>query len=169
MTGHCDGWMYETSKPSWKTWLWGAGVKILMGKNPLLYSFQRTIPRLPVPSINGTVERYLASVKPVFPDDLYEKHAKDAKEFVKNEGPKLNRYLQLKSWLTDNYVTDWWEKYVYLRGRSPIMINSNYYVNGLYYYEATPVQVSRAANLSYRALQFKKFIDEQKLEPTVIR
>ena len=24
-------------------------------------------------------------------------------------------------------VTDWWEQYVYLRGRSPIMINSNFY------------------------------------------
>lgn len=24
-------------------------------------------------------------------------------------------------------VSDWWEEYVYLRGRSPIMVNSNYY------------------------------------------
>ena len=24
-------------------------------------------------------------------------------------------------------VSDWWEQYVYLRGRAPIMINSNYY------------------------------------------
>eukprot|EP01134_Creolimax_fragrantissima_P005540 CFRG5540T1 len=163
------GWMYETSKPSWKTWLWGVGVKMLMGKNPLLYSFQRTIPRLPVPTIKGTVNRYLASVKPVFPDELYQKHVSDAEEFVKNEGPKLNRYLTLKSWLADNYVTDWWEKYVYLRGRTPIMINSNYYVCGLYYYEASPIQVSRAANLCFRALQFKVLIDEQALEPTVIR
>lgn len=25
-------------------------------------------------------------------------------------------------------VSDWWEEYVYLRGRNPIMVNSNYYV-----------------------------------------
>lgn len=24
-------------------------------------------------------------------------------------------------------VSDWWEEYVYLRGRGPIMVNSNYY------------------------------------------
>lgn len=24
-------------------------------------------------------------------------------------------------------VTDWWEEYIYLRGRGPIMVNSNYY------------------------------------------
>lgn len=25
-------------------------------------------------------------------------------------------------------VTDWWEEYVYLRGRSPLIVNSNYYI-----------------------------------------
>ena len=39
----------------------------------------------------------------------------------------MQRYLLLKSWWTSNYVTDWWEQYVYLYGRSSIMINSNYY------------------------------------------
>lgn len=24
-------------------------------------------------------------------------------------------------------VSDWWEEYIYLRGRSPLMVNSNYY------------------------------------------
>ena len=24
-------------------------------------------------------------------------------------------------------VSDWWEEYVYLRGRAPLMVNSNYY------------------------------------------
>ncbi len=39
----------------------------------------------------------------------------------------MQRYLELKSWWSSNYVTDWWEAYVYLHGRSSIMINSNYY------------------------------------------
>ena len=39
----------------------------------------------------------------------------------------MQRYLYLKSWWATNYVTDWWELYVYLYGRSSIMINSNYY------------------------------------------
>lgn len=25
-------------------------------------------------------------------------------------------------------VSDWWEEYIYLRGRGPIMVNSNYYI-----------------------------------------
>jgi len=39
----------------------------------------------------------------------------------------MQRYLVLKSWWSNNYVTDWWELYVYLHGRQPLMINSNYY------------------------------------------
>lgn len=42
-------------------------------------------------------------------------------------GKKMQFYLVLKSWWSNNYVTDWWESYVYLHGRSSIMINSNYY------------------------------------------
>ena len=49
------------------------------------------------------------------------------KDFKTNLGPKLQRYLWLKRFWSSNYVTDWWEDYVYLRGRSPIMVNSNYY------------------------------------------
>lgn len=25
-------------------------------------------------------------------------------------------------------VSDWWEEYIYLRGRTPIMVNSNFYI-----------------------------------------
>lgn len=25
-------------------------------------------------------------------------------------------------------VSDWWEEYIYLRSRGPLMVNSNYYV-----------------------------------------
>lgn len=50
-----------------------------------------------------------------------------SEEFRKTIAPKLQRYLILKSWLSSNYVSDWWEEFIYLRGRSPIMINSNYY------------------------------------------
>lgn len=31
-------------------------------------------------------------------------------------------------------VSDWWEEYIYLRGRGPIMVNSNYYAMVRYLY-----------------------------------
>ena len=60
-------------------------------------------------------------------DEKYKEMVKLAEEFKKGLGKKLQRYLILKSWWSTNYVSDWWEEYVYLSGRSPIMINSNFY------------------------------------------
>ena len=47
--------------------------------------------------------------------------------FKETKGKKLQSYLWLKSCWSNNYVTDWWNQYVYLAGRSSLMINSNYY------------------------------------------
>ena len=53
---------------------------------------------------------------------------------------KMNLLLKVKSYFTRNYVSDWWLQYVYLRGRTPLMINSNYYGLDSYDYIATPSQ-----------------------------
>lgn len=90
-------------------------------------------------------------------DEQFERMTALAKDFEKKLGPRLQWYLKLKSWWASNYVSpgfwilffspqsslsqcvkgsiifptaqvsDWWEEYIYLRGRSPIMVNSNYY------------------------------------------
>lgn len=80
-------------------------------------------------------------------------------------GSKFQRYLWLKSWWATNYVSDWWEEFVYLRGRAPIMVNSNFYgIDALVSIE-TDKQTARAANIIYAALVFRKLIDRQELKP----
>lgn len=56
------GWMYEArgrgSRISNKTKLWLLLVKMLSGWNkPKLYSFQGSLPRLPLPSLHDTMAR----------------------------------------------------------------------------------------------------------------
>lgn len=56
------GWMYEArgrgGKISTKTKIWLVFVKILSGWNkPKLYSFQGSLPRLPLPSVHDTMLR----------------------------------------------------------------------------------------------------------------
>ncbi|XP_014673626.1 PREDICTED: carnitine O-palmitoyltransferase 1, liver isoform-like [Priapulus caudatus] len=65
-------------------------------------------------------------------------------------------------------VSDWWEEFVYLRGRSPIVVNSNFY--GLDVMEKpTHIQAARAAN-SVRALfQFRRMISQQTLKPVIVQ
>lgn len=97
------------------------------------------------------------SVRPLLDDDAYHRMETLAKEFQNKTAPRLQKYLVLKSWWATNYVSlpgwaasyprvldppslaltslrpvcpqvsDWWEEYIYLRSRSPLMVNSNYY------------------------------------------
>lgn len=70
---------------------------------------------------------------------------------------------------SSNYVSDWWEEYVYLRGRSPLMINSNFYgIDGLLMHMTT-VQAARAANVIYLCLKFRRHVDRQELEPILVQ
>ncbi|XP_042637442.1 carnitine O-palmitoyltransferase 1, liver isoform [Orycteropus afer afer] len=122
------GWMFaEHGKMSRATKIWMGMVKVFSGRKPLLYSFQTSLPRLPVPAVKDTVNRYLESVRPLMKEDDFRRMTELAEDFAVNLGPRLQWYLKLKSWWATNYVSDWWEEYVYLRGRGPLMVNSNYY------------------------------------------
>lgn len=163
------GWLYlNPGEVNRVTTIWAFFVKLLRGRKPLLYGFQAVIPRMSVPSLNQTIPKYLETVRPLYNDKEFEEVKKKAELFLKNEGPKLQRYLVLKSWWADNYFTDWWEKYVYLRGRSPIMINSNYYIlDSLERPNCT--QFARAAYLTQDFLTFREFLDTEEFEPQTIR
>ncbi|KAJ3598099.1 hypothetical protein NHX12_001613 [Muraenolepis orangiensis] len=71
---------------------------------------------------------YLESVSGLLDEEQYRQMETLANDFRNTSAPQLQRYLMLKSWWATNYVSDWWEEYIYLRGRSPIMVNSNFYV-----------------------------------------
>eukprot|EP00123_Amoebidium_parasiticum_P017010 comp23677_c0_seq5/m.40540 comp23677_c0_seq5/g.40540 ORF comp23677_c0_seq5/g.40540 comp23677_c0_seq5/m.40540 type:complete len:718 (-) comp23677_c0_seq5:437-2590(-) len=164
------GWLYQQPRTqSKRVLLWGALVQALTGRHPLLFSFSRSLPQLPVPGLKDTVDRYLTSIESVLPPAEVAKNKSLAAAFLRTEGPRLQRYLVLKSWLADNYVTDWWERYVYLFPRAPILINSNYYVSDVVNIIPTHHPCSRAAGLISAILRFKQSVDRETLEPLVIR
>ncbi|XP_060076491.1 carnitine O-palmitoyltransferase 1, liver isoform-like [Ylistrum balloti] len=167
-----SGWIYEQPKTqSATTILWGLAVRCVFGYHPLLYSCQQSLPRMGVPSLGQTLDTLILSLKPLYGEDTekWEKMTKDRQDFEKNLGPKLQRVLVLKSWWAQNYVSDWWEKYVYLKSRSTLLINSNYYIMDQSYWIGSKIQVARTANLMHQFLTFKQLIDHERLEPLVIR
>ncbi|XP_023225083.1 carnitine O-palmitoyltransferase 1, liver isoform-like [Centruroides sculpturatus] len=166
------GWIYDSNvgnKVSLKTKIWAMVVKLLEGNNtPLLYSLQSSMPRQPVPSLEDTIKRYLTSMRPLLKDEDYENREKLALDFQQGVGKKLQWFLWLKSWWASNYISDWWEEYVYLRGRDPLLINSNYYgVDRFYIPNCT--QSSRTATFIHNAFLFRRAIERQTLKPLMIR
>uniref|UniRef100_A0A671RE95 carnitine O-palmitoyltransferase n=1 Tax=Sinocyclocheilus anshuiensis TaxID=1608454 RepID=A0A671RE95_9TELE len=162
-------WMFNRhGSLSLKTKLWLMLVKVFSGPKPMLYSFQNSIPRLPVPPIKDTVRRYLESVHPLMDDEQYKRMEGLAKDFEKNLGPKLQWYLKLKSWWASNYVSDWWEEYIYLRGRGPIMVNSNYYAMDFLYVIPTTRQAARAGNSIHAIMMYRRKLDRAQIKPLMV-
>uniref|UniRef100_A0A8C2DGY0 carnitine O-palmitoyltransferase n=1 Tax=Cyprinus carpio TaxID=7962 RepID=A0A8C2DGY0_CYPCA len=63
---------------------------------------------------------------------------------------------------------DWWEEYVYLRSRSPIMVNSNYYGMDFLYVTPTSTQAARAGNTITALFLYRRKVNREELNPSRI-
>lgn len=129
-------------------------------------------------------------MRPVCTDKEYDELVQLTEEFRNGVGRHLQWYLIIKSFLSINYVGDWWEEFVYLRQRSPIMINrlvfifiqrtfiakcvllifkkflfSNYYGMDSIIAHPTHNQAARAATVTWAALLFRRMIERQEIKP----
>ncbi|XP_043824790.1 carnitine O-palmitoyltransferase 1, muscle isoform isoform X2 [Dromiciops gliroides] len=160
--------MFEMhGKTSRITKIWAICVRLLSKRRPMLYSFQTSLPKLPVPKVAATVNRYLESVRPLLDDEEYYRMEVLAKDFQEKTAPRLQKYLVLKSWWATNYVSDWWEEYIYLRGRSPIMVNSNYYVMDFIMTQHTNTQAARLGNVVHAMIMYRRKLDREEIKPVM--
>ncbi|PAV70780.1 hypothetical protein WR25_05409 isoform B [Diploscapter pachys] len=160
------GFLFEDpKKPSLKTKIWGIFRKFLSFVSPpQLESCDRLLPRMPVPKLEDTVEKYLQSIEHTMNKDEYNIVKEQAEQFLKEEGPRIQRYTKLYSLLVDNYVTPFWVKYAYLYGRSPLLINSSV-GHGDLFEDAPATWAYRAAHIVYIEYMSHLAIDKQQYKP----
>ncbi|KAM8978785.1 carnitine O-palmitoyltransferase 1, muscle isoform 2-T3 [Sarcophilus harrisii] len=162
------GWMFEMhGQTSRITKIWAICVRLLSNRRPMLYTFQTSLPKLPVPKVSATIKRYLESVRPLLDDEEYYRMEMLAKDFQERTAPRLQKYLVLKSWWATNYVSDWWEEYIYLRSRGPIMVNSNYYVMDFVLTPHTEVQAARLGNVVHAMIMYRRKLDREEIKPVM--
>ncbi|CAG5088418.1 Oidioi.mRNA.OKI2018_I69.PAR.g11835.t1.cds [Oikopleura dioica] len=149
------GWMFEgRGKKSITTRIWGILVTIFKGRNPLLYSYQGSLPKLPVPAIKDTLNRYLRSVRPLLTDEEYEDMALLAEEFQMESptvfsdtlspspgGPRIMSLIDA------------------------IMVNSNFYAMDLALCRPTDRQTARAATLIQACFRWRSQLDKERVKP----
>ncbi|RNF26763.1 putative choline/carnitine O-acetyltransferase [Trypanosoma conorhini] len=164
-----NDWIYEArTRVSRKTKIWGFILKtFFMHTIKKTGAYENCLPSQPLPALETTVRRFMNSMVPFYegkPDE-WEQLKRLSEEFLKNEGPRLQRFLWLKYLVADNYMTDWWMKYVYLAQRERLCINSNWFGVAFAKYVPTPLQASRAAALVYNLVKVKKRIDKHTFPP----
>ena len=129
--------------------------------------FQDSLPRMPVPALEKTIEKYLTALAPITSPDEYSEAESAAKEFLKGEGPELHAALVARDAANPNtsYINSWWFD-MYVSDRRPLPINSNPQL--LFEDDARPEKqdaVARAADFIRNSVRFKKTLDANKLTP----
>ncbi|KAG6030503.1 hypothetical protein E4U41_007813 [Claviceps citrina] len=136
-------------------------------KGPRL-RFQDSLPRLPVPTLEETSNRYLKSVHPLLSASEYAASKAAVQDFIKPGG--VGRKLQDKLVArredpqTRNWIYEWWNDAAYLAYRDPVVP----YVSYFYSHRDDRTRrnpAKRAAAITSAVLEFKKLVDTDSLEP----
>jgi carnitine O-palmitoyltransferase 1 len=153
-----DGWFLHPKRPINKVWFFLV-VALLGRKAKGSLEYQKYLPSYPLPSLKKTCTKYLQSVKPLLKPEEFSHTEKAVEKFLKKDGKRLQLILGLRAFRNRNWINDWWLDYIYLKQRTPICFNSNYYATGSSF-TPTHSQLDRAAMILYSStvffLQLKK-------------
>ncbi len=134
------------------------------------FSSQASLPALPVPDLEETIERLLEWASPLLDPDTLERTGRSAREFASESGPGPILQKALKEFAARKDVANWLESFwewMYLSGRASLPFYSNIF----YMFSprsASPKDLTlagHAAGLVVSALRFKKLVDTGQLPP----
>uniref|UniRef100_A0A8C9X1I6 Carnitine O-acetyltransferase n=1 Tax=Sander lucioperca TaxID=283035 RepID=A0A8C9X1I6_SANLU len=84
---------------------------------------QEGLPKLPVPPLKQTCERYLAALEPIVSEEELEHTRQLMEEFLKGGvGERLQKGLERRARKTDNWLSEWWMQSAYLDCRMPVAV-----------------------------------------------
>lgn len=131
--------------------------------------FQKSLPRLPIPELSKSGERYLDALKPLLTSDHYSEAERRTNEFVNKEGKVLQEKLVAKDKENKHtsYISEYWFD-LYLRDRTALPINYNPLI--VFQNDVRPEyndQLVRSTNLLISAVRFMSSMKNQVLEPEV--
>ncbi|XP_078074597.1 carnitine O-palmitoyltransferase 2, mitochondrial [Mustelus asterias] len=131
--------------------------------------FQKSLPRLPIPKLQETMQRYLTAQKPLLDNDQYRRTEQLAQDFEKGIGNQLHEELvtQDKRNKHTSYISGPWFD-MYLSAREPVVLNYNPFMS--FNPDPNPAnnnQLIRATNMTVSVLRFMKTFRAGLLEPEV--
>ena len=128
-----------------------------------LYEHQSTLPRLPVPSIEDTLKRFLPTALPLAKNDQERAALIQATKDFPEQAHKLQkRLLDRKEEMEDSsWLQLWWNTLGYLQVRDPVVVNVSYFfhfVDDPTISTSSEASVQRGATLLYAAAEFRKLV-----------
>ena len=138
-------------------------------KPGITYASQDKLPKLPIPDLETTLDKYLKALEPLQSYKEHEETKLAVKDFLENDGKELQD--RLKKYASDktSYIEQFWYD-SYLNYDSSVVLNLNPFF--LLEDDPTPArnnQVTRAASLVISALCFVRAVRREELTPDTLR
>ncbi|EIE80953.1 hypothetical protein RO3G_05658 [Rhizopus delemar RA 99-880] len=134
--------------------------------------YQNNLPKLPVPALSATLQKYLQSVRPLLNDAEFKKTEEAVKNFEAPGGLGQELQKRLLARANDpkvvNWMEEWWLDQAYMGYRDPVVV----YVSYFFLYKDDKLRklpAQRAAALATAALEFKQQIAQKTLEPEYVK
>ncbi|GAB5590517.1 carnitine O-acetyltransferase yat1 [Umbelopsis nana] len=133
------------------------------------FSSQDKLPKLPIPDLKATTDKYLAALEALQTPKEHEATKVAVQHFLDNEGPALQEKLQTYATDKKSYIEEFWYD-SYLQYTDSVVLN----LNPFFLLEDDPTpqrsdQVVRAASLITSTLKFITALRHKTLEPDVFR
>ncbi|KAI9149713.1 Carnitine O-acetyltransferase mitochondrial [Blastocladiella emersonii ATCC 22665] len=136
-----------------------------------LMAHQPGMPKLPVPTLAETLDKYLTTVRPLLNDAEFAATQAAVREFARpgGQGEVLQSRLEQRAATEQtSWLHEWWNDIAYMAYRDPVVINVNYFFQ---FVDDRVVrgQTHRAAQLIQAAMAFRQQVVSQELAPETAR
>jgi carnitine O-acetyltransferase len=145
-------------------------VKISQGAaGSATFSQEDSLPRVPLPTLEASSERFLAWCAPLLSGDELAQTEAEVAAFLRPGGPGRVLHAALEEYDATEGVHSWLDTfwpYRYLGRRDRIALNANFF---FLFQDSGQAQVERAAGLIAGALNYKRQLDQELIPPVVQR
>nr|CAG8432987.1 7437_t:CDS:2 [Entrophospora candida]CAG8437283.1 12115_t:CDS:2 [Entrophospora candida] len=135
----------------------------------ITFQYQDKLPKLPIPPLEETLERYLSTIKPLQREKDHQQSIEVVQQFLQNEGPLLQENLKKYASDKSSYIEEFWYD-SYLNYTDSVVLN----LNPFFVLEDDPTpdrndQIMRAASLILSSLTFINALRTETLKPDLFR
>ncbi|KAJ2225730.1 Carnitine O-acetyltransferase mitochondrial [Coemansia sp. RSA 485] len=136
-----------------------------------LFEFQAQLPKLPVPSLEETLPKYLSTVEPLLSAEEFAQTKRAVEEFAQSaQGKELQKRLEARAAEPGrtNWLEEWWTELSYMGYRDPVTP----YVSYFYSYKDDKKRrknTQRAAAIVRAAWEFRRQLATRELAPEMAR
>uniref|UniRef100_A0A3Q2C7U0 Peroxisomal carnitine O-octanoyltransferase n=1 Tax=Cyprinodon variegatus TaxID=28743 RepID=A0A3Q2C7U0_CYPVA len=133
------------------------------------FQYQNSLPPLPVPSLQGSLSKYLDAVRPFATKKEFKATVNTVRKFSEGVGRELHQKLLQRAKEKRNWLEEWWLDTAYLEVRIPSQLNVNFGGPGPYLEHFWPpaegISLQRTSIITWHTLQYWDLLRTERLAP----